>query len=90
MPDCCSPCSTSPPASLKPTRSACLRVVPFSQAVLTTETAAAPDRVRRKFIRPAALSISCGSTLASASPVVGMKKNGRPSPMNISGRAMSQ
>jgi len=61
-----------------------------SQTVVTSEVAKAPDRVRRKFISPAALAISLSSTLPIASPVSGMKKKGRPSPITISGIEMLQ
>ena len=73
-----------------PTSSAWLRVVWLLHTVVTMEVAKAPDKVRRKFMRPAAESISRSSTLPSAIVVVGMKKKGRAKPITSSGSAMSQ
>src|SRR5450830_299868 len=58
----------------------------FSQPVLTSEVAIAPDIVRQKLIRPAAEAISDSSTLASASPVSGTKNKGKPMPCNNNGQ----
>src|ERR1041385_2927782 len=90
MPPAVSACATSPLRSTTPDSSACITCVLLSQLVVTTDVATAPDSVRRKFMRPAADAVSCSSTLASASVVIGTKKNGSPSPIASSGPEICQ
>src|ERR1044071_6622841 len=90
MPPAVSVCVTSPARSTTPDNSACITCVLLSQLVVTTDVATAPDSVRRKFIRPAADAVSCSSTRASASVVIGTKKNGRPSPIASNGPDICQ
>ncbi len=73
-----------------PASSARFSVAAFSQWVVTQEVAIAPLMVRAKFIRPEAPAVSSGSTLPSASPIRGTKKNGMPTPMNSIGAAICQ
>ena len=54
------------------------------------DVAIAPDRVRIKFINPAAELVSSSSTLPSAAAVDGIKKKGMPRPSNINGSETSQ